>query len=208
MTQAKNRLRSAVAGLAVTAAVAAAVGFTGAGTALAATATIDLSYRCPFPLIGTQDVAVEIVAEQLPDSAVAGEETPAVQVTATATVPASATAGLSLVGARTIGGTATATTAVDNAGTPQSVVADLVVPSTPVPSSGAFDVVATGGTPAVTFAVAGPTTIDVGNFSTTLTPRRADGSLTGLGTFTSNCTLRPGQDTRLYEFTVQPAAEN
>ena len=125
--------------------------------------------------------------------------------TATATVPANATMGLWLVGAKTVEGTATSQTLVDNAGTQQTVVADLVVAKTNVPTSGTFNTIATGGTPAITLANAGTTTINVGNFSTTLTPRKADGSTTGLGTFTSNCTLKPGQVTKLHEFTVAPA---
>jgi hypothetical protein len=44
--------------------------------------------------------------------------------------------------------------------------------------------------------------VTVGGFSTTLTPKKADGSPTGLGTFTSNCTLNPGQDAQLISFTV------
>jgi hypothetical protein len=127
-------------------------------------------------------------------------------VTATATVPATATQGLTLVGATTVEGTAKATTVVDNAGAPQDVVANMVVGKTNVPSSGAFDTVATGSTAPLTLVNAGTTTISVGNFSTTLTPRKPDGSETGLGTFTSDCTLKPGQNTLLHQFTVTPAS--
>ncbi|WP_158839895.1 DUF6801 domain-containing protein [Saccharothrix deserti] len=192
-------------GLAVGAAIAGTVVFGGAGVGQAATASLTLVYNCPFPLIGAQDMSVKIVAEDLPDSAVVGRPIPATKVTATATVPANATMGLSLVGAKTVEGTATSQTRIDNAGTPVDVVANLTVVKTNVPSSGTFDTVASGGTPPVTLANPGRTTITVGNFTTTLTPRRADGSTTGLGTFTVNCTLKPGQVTKLYEFTVAAA---
>lgn len=204
MLKLSSRSRRLASGLAV-AAVAGAAVFTGAGVAQAATASLTLVYSCPFPLIGTQDMSVKIDVADLPDSAVAGQPMPATNVTATATVPAMATLGLSLVGAKTVEGTATALTSVDNAGTVLDVVADLVVAKTDVPSSGTFDTVATGSTPPTTLPNAGATTLTVGNFSTTLTPRREDGSTTGLGTFTSNCTLKPGQDAKLYEFTVSPA---
>ena len=198
--------RSVVGAVAVATAVVGAVAFAGAGTGTAATASLTLVYSCPFPLIGTQDMSVKIDVADLPDSAVVGQPIPASRVTATATVPATATQGLTLVGATTVEGTAKATTRVDNVGAPHDIVADLVVAKTSVPASGPFDTVATGGTAPVTFANAGLTTIAVGNFSTTLTPRKADGSETGLGTFTSDCTLKPGQNTQLYQFTVSPAS--
>ncbi|CAL9529529.1 hypothetical protein SUDANB95_03972 [Actinosynnema sp. ALI-1.44] len=201
MTGTRRRL---VGGLAVGAVVLGAVAVAGAGVGAAATASLTLTYSCPFPLIGTQDMSVKIVVEDLPDSAVVGQPIPAAKVTATATVPPNATQGLALVGAATVEGTAKAKTKVDNAGTVLDVVPDLTVAKTPVPPSGAFDTVATGGTPAVSFANAGRTTISIGDFSTTLTPRKADGSETGLGTFTSDCTLKPGQQTLLHEFTVAP----
>ncbi|MGM1062096.1 DUF6801 domain-containing protein [Saccharothrix sp. Mg75] len=201
----KRTGRTAFGGLAVAAAVVGSVAFAGAGAGQAAEASLTLVYSCPFPLIGTQDMSVRIDVADLPDSAVVGVETPATRVTATATVPPTATQGLALVGAATVEGTARARTTIDNAGAVLEVVPDLVVAKTAVPASGAFDTVATGGTPPVTFANAGATTISVGDFSTTLTPRKADGTETGLGTFTSDCTLKPGQDTLLHEFTVAPA---
>ncbi|WP_053717984.1 DUF6801 domain-containing protein [Saccharothrix sp. NRRL B-16348] len=202
----KRTGRSVVGALAIATAVVGTVAFAGAGTGTAATASLTLVYNCPFPLIGNQDMSVKIDVTDLPDSAVAGQPIPATKVTATATVPATATQGLTLVGATTVEGTAKANTLVDNAGAAHNVVADLVVAKTNVPASGPFDTVATGGTPPLTLANAGLTTITVGNFSTTLTPRKADGSETGLGTFTSDCTLKPGQNTQLYQFTVSPAS--
>ncbi|MEU4746099.1 DUF6801 domain-containing protein [Actinosynnema sp. NPDC023658] len=194
--------RRLIGALAVSAAVVSAVVLGGAGVGQAATASLTLVYNCPFPLIGAQDMSVQIVASNLPASAVVGQPLPATNVTATATVPANATLGLALVGAKTVEGTATSTTSVNNAGTLRAVVASLTVPKTNVPSSGSFTTVATGSAPSITLTKAGLTTITVGNFTTTLTPRKSDGSTTGLGTFTLNCTLKPGQATTLYQFTV------
>lgn len=196
--------RTVVSALAVVTAFAGAM-FAGAGTGAAATASLTLAYSCPFPLIGTQDMTVRITVADLADSAVVGQPVPATRVTAIATVPSSATLGLRLVGSATVEGTAVAKTAVDNAGAVQEVVANLVVAKTNVPASGSFNTIATGGTSPVTFTRAGVTTVRVGAFSTTLTPRKSDGSLTSLGTFTSNCTLKANQNTLLHTFTVSAA---
>lgn len=198
------RLRHRLAALGVTAVVVGGSALWGAGVGSAATARLTLVYNCPFPLIGAQDMSVEIVVEDLPDTAVVGEPVPEARVTATATVPELATQGLALVGAATVEGTASAQTVIDNAGLVLDIVPDLTVAKTAVPASGEFDTIATGTTPSLSFPFAGTTTIDVGDFTTTLTPRTADGSETGLGTFTSPCTLKPGQSTRLHEFTVRP----
>jgi hypothetical protein len=147
-------------------------------------------------------MTVTIVVDQLPDSAVVGAPTPEATVTATATVGATPTWGLNLFGAKTIDGTGRSTTRIDNAGTVVEVAPDLTIPSTPVPASGAFDVVAGGTVAPLTFTNSGTTTYSAGNFSTTLTPRTANGGTTGLGTFTSNCTLKPGQNTVLYQIQV------
>ncbi len=200
------RLRHRVAALGVGAAVVGGAALWGAGVGGAATATLTLVYNCPFPLIGAQDMSVRIVVDDLPDEAVVGGPIPQARVTATATVPDLATQGLALVGAATVEGTAKARTRVDNAGFGLDIVPNLTVAKTPVPASGAFDAIASGTTPPVSFPNAGTTTITVGDFETTLTPRKADGSLTGLGTFTSPCTLKPGQSTQLYQFTVRPDA--
>jgi hypothetical protein len=192
-----------VAALAVGAVVVGGSALLGTGVGNAATAALTLVYNCPFPLIGDQEMTIHIEVADLPDTAVVNQPTQATRVTATATVPETATQGLVLAGAATVEGTARATTRADNAGSLYDITADLTVAQTPVPPSGAFDTVATGGTPPVAFPAAGFTTIDVGDFEVTLTPRTADGSETGLGTFVSPCTLVPGQSTRLHEFTVE-----
>jgi hypothetical protein len=194
--------RRSASALAVGAAVLGTVVFAGSGVGQAATASLTLVYSCPFPLIGTQDMSVRIVVDGLPTSAVVGSPIPSSKVTATATVPANATLGLSLVGAKTVEGTAKAQTRLDNAGAIVDIAPSLVVAKTNVPASGSFNTVATGTNPPLTFTRAGTTTITVGNFSTTLTPRKADGTTTGLGTFTSDCTLKPNQTTKLYQFPV------
>jgi hypothetical protein len=174
------------------------------GAAPAAAGPVDktLSFTCPFPLIGNQTLSVRIRAVMNAPTAVGGDLV-TTDFSATATVPPTATQGLGLVGATTISGSAVAGVTLNEAGAPLDIsIPGLAIPSTPVPASGSFDTVASGPVPTATIAKAGTTTVSVGGFSTTLTPRKADGSVTGLGTFTSDCTLNPGQDAQLISFDV------
>lgn len=201
MTKNNSPARRIFGALAVGATVVGAMTFAGAGTGLAATGSLTLNYTCPFPLLGAQDMTVKVQVDQLPDEAVVGQPTPEALVTATATVGSTPTWGLNLFGAKTIQGTAQAITLIDNAGTATEVAPALAVPTTAVPATGTFDAVATGSFAPLTFANAGTTTYSVGSFSTALTPRKADGTETSLGTLNLTCTLKPGQNTLLY--TVQ-----
>ena len=174
----------------------------GAGVSAAAGTPVDktLAFTCPFPLIGNQTLQIRIRATMSTPDTVGGDLV-TTDFSATATVPPTATQGLALVGAKTIEGTAQAGVTLNEAGTPLDItIPGLVVPSTPVPDSGAFDTVASGPVPTATITKAGTTTVSVGGFSTTLTPKKADGTPTGLGTFTSDCTLNPGQDAQLISF--------
>jgi len=176
----------------------------GAGVSAAASTPVDktLTFTCPFPLIGNQTLAIRIQAAMAAPATVGGDLV-TTDFSATATVPPTATQGLALVGAKQIEGSAQAGVTLNEAGTPLDItVPGLVVPSTPVPDSGAFDTVAAGPVPSATITKAGTTTVTVGGFSTTLTPKKADGTPTGLGTFTSDCTLNPGQDAQLISFEV------
>jgi hypothetical protein len=179
----------------------------GAGVSTAASTPVDktLTFTCPFPLIGNQTLAVRIQATMSTPDTVGGDLV-TTNFSATATVPPTATQGLALVGATTIEGTAQAGVALNEAGTPLNItIPGLTIPSTPVPASGSFDTVASGPVPTATITKAGTTTVSVGGFSTTLTPKKADGTPTGLGTFTSDCTLNSGQDAQLISFTVADA---
>jgi hypothetical protein len=156
----------------------------GAGTSAAAPVDKTLTFSCPFPLIGNQTLSVRIRAVMDAPAAVGGDLV-TTDFSATATVPPTATQGLALVGAATISGTAQAGVTLNVAGSPLDItIPGLAIPSTPVPASGSFDAVASGPVPPATISQAGTTTVTVGGFSTTLTPRKADGSVTGLGTFT------------------------
>lgn len=204
----RSRLAGALATVTAGAMLTTAGVLAGAGTGVAAPpAELTLVYSCPFPLIGVKDMSVKITVTGLPDKPVAGQPTPEVDVTAVATVPADATAGLKLVQAATIEGKASADVKLDNAGLALDLKVPLDFPKTNIPDSGPFDVNAKGKAPSFSLPNPGRTTIDVGNFLTTLTPKKADGTPTGLGTFDSACTIKqtePPQKTRLYEVDVLP----
>ncbi|AIG75962.1 Hypothetical protein AJAP_15430 [Amycolatopsis japonica] len=159
-----------------------------------------LSFTCPFPLIGLQKLDVNIKADFEVPTAPGGTLTTS-GLTITVTVPDKAARGLNLVGATTIEGTAAAgVTLVNGDANPLPVRLPLNVAKTDLPPSGTFSTVATGSVPTITLAKPGKTTLTVGDFTTRLTPKKADGSFTGLGSFTSDCALDPGQDPVLLSF--------
>ncbi|MFC5289417.1 DUF6801 domain-containing protein [Actinokineospora guangxiensis] len=197
-----RRALAAVAAVGVTGLVVGGLLMT-AGASAAEPVQVDktLTFTCPFPLIGSQKLSVRIRAT-VDVPAAEGGEIVTTGFTATATVPDTATQGLTLVGAKTVEGSAVAGITMHNAGAALPIaIPGLSIPKTDVPASGPFDTVASGSVPTA-FPKAGPTSIVVGDFATTLTPRRADGAETGLGTFESKCALDPAQDTTLLSFTV------
>ncbi|HET6288816.1 MAG TPA: DUF6801 domain-containing protein [Amycolatopsis sp.] len=175
--------------------------FVAARSAAAGTpVTKKLSFTCPFPLIGLQKLDVNIKADFEVPTAPGGTLTTS-GLTITVTVPDKAARGLNLVGAATIEGTAAAgVTLVNGDANPLPVRLPLNVAKTDLPPSGMFDTVATGSVPTITLAKPGKTTLTIGDFTTRLTPKKADGSFTGIGSFTSDCALDPGQDPVLLSF--------
>jgi hypothetical protein len=183
------------AGLACLAAVAVAT------PAAAASTPIDkkLSFTCPFPLIGNQQLDVGITASFEIPSAPGGTFTTA-DLAVAVTVPDKSTRGLALVGAASIEGTASAGVTLANGSLTLPLSLPLTVAKTAVPASGPFTTHASGSVPPVRLPNAGRTALTIGGFSARLTPKKADGSFTGLGSFTSECTLDPGQDPVLLSF--------
>ncbi|WP_290057819.1 DUF6801 domain-containing protein [Amycolatopsis solani] len=161
--------------------------------------TKKLSYTCPFPLIGLQKLDVEIKASFEVPSAPGGTFTTA-DLAVSVTVPDKSTRGLALVGAASIEGTASAGVTLTNGPLTLPLALPLTVAKTAVPSSGPFTTNASGSVPPVRLPNGGKTALTIGGFSTRLTPKKADGSFTGLGSFTSDCTLDAGQDPVLLSF--------
>ncbi|MEU8634621.1 DUF6801 domain-containing protein [Amycolatopsis sp. NPDC048633] len=158
-----------------------------------------LSFTCPFPLIGLQKLDVEVKASFEVPSAPGGTFT-TTDLSVAVTVPDKSTRGLALVGAASIEGTASAGVTLANGALTLPLALPLTVAKTAVPPSGEFTTQAAGSVPPVRLPNAGKTTVAIGDFSTRLTPKKADGSFTGLGSFTSDCTLDPGQDPVLLSF--------
>ncbi len=161
--------------------------------------TKKLSYTCPFPLIGLQKLDVEITASFDVPAAPGGTFTTA-DLAVAVTVPDKSARGLALVGAASIEGTASAGVTLTNGPLTLPLSLPLTVAKTALPPSGAFTAKASGSVPPVRLPNAGKTTLTIGGFSTRLTPKKADGSYTGLGSFTSDCTLDAGQDPVLLSF--------
>ncbi len=173
-----------------------------AGTAQAADVTLDITYSCTFTLIGAQDQPSTVTATNLPDSATVGTPTAGGTTQVVSTVSEAATGVLNWLGATTVEGSLSTTNTINNAGAVSTITTSLTIPKTNVAPSGTFTVTGTGTFPPLTLANAGTTSISLGNASLTLTPRHADGSTTFLGTFTSPCTVKAGQNTKLHEFQV------
>ncbi|MDQ7805111.1 hypothetical protein Q5425_15300 [Amycolatopsis sp. A133] len=172
----------------------------------AASTPIDkkLSFTCPFPLIGQQRLDVAIKASFDVPAAPGGTFTTS-DLAVSVTVPDKSTRGLALVGAASIEGTASAGVTLANGSLTLPLSLPLTVAKTAVPASGPFTTPATGSVPPVQLPNAGKTTLTIGDFSARLTPKKADGSFTGLGSFTSDCTLDPGQDPVLLSFDLGSA---
>ncbi|MGV9359603.1 DUF6801 domain-containing protein [Amycolatopsis sp. NPDC003731] len=165
-----------------------------------------LNFTCPFPLIGLQQLAVEVKASFEVPSAPGGTFTTA-DLAVSVTVPDKSARGLALVGAASIEGTASAGVTLTNGPLTLPLSLPLTVAKTAVPPSGAFTTQASGSVPPVQLPNAGRTTLTIGGFSARLTPKKADGSYTGLGSFTSDCTLDPGQDPVLLGFDLGSSRE-
>ncbi|MGW4519474.1 DUF6801 domain-containing protein [Amycolatopsis sp. NPDC004378] len=166
-----------------------------------------LSFTCPFPLIGLQQLDVEVKASFEVPSAPGGTFTTS-DLAVAVTVPDKSTRGLALVGAASIEGTASAGVTLTNGPLTLPLNLPLTVARTAVPQSGPFTTNASGSVPPVQLPNAGKTTLTIGGFSARLTPKKADGSFTGLGSFTSDCTLDPGQDPVLLSFDLGASARD
>ncbi|WP_434444435.1 DUF6801 domain-containing protein [Lentzea sp. E54] len=182
--------------------VAGALSVATAGTSSAATAELSITYSCEFSIAGTHDMPSVVSSPNVPDSAAVGVPTAPASATVITTVSDDVRNTLWWIGGRSVDGTMTTNIAVDNAGTVQNLTSTLTIPNTPVPSSGSFQVVATGTLPALTLANAGTTSINLGAANLALTPRYANGDPTWIGVVHVPCTVKPGQVTKFHEFQV------
>lgn len=192
--------RRVLTAVAAGALVVGVMGFVGTGTSSAA--SLSLGYTCSFPLIGAQAVAARIEAA-VPETLPVGQPTPRFDVKATITFPEDVVQGLNFLRATTVEGSVAAAVTVTTPKATVPVEVSLKLEKTPIPSSGVFEVVVTGQFPSLSFSHPGKGLITVGDLATTLTPRTATGTETGLGTVQSPCKQEPGQNNTLAKFKIK-----
>lgn len=187
--------RARLTGLALATAGATLAG--AAAPAAAVPVSLELDYQCSFPLLKPQPVKLKITTD-IPSQVDVGKFTGAFDVSAVATVSAESTKGLRALETETIEGSAVALTDVIQPNG-QTLVARIptTVTKRSLPASGGFDTNATGSTPSLVFQQAGTVRLNVRDLILTLTPRLADGTLTGLDTFETECFQVPGQNNTL-----------
>ena len=198
------------------AAVLTAIGVTTmllcSGTA-AADVPVDktLTWNGTFPIIGKLDPITTEIVTTLPSPIVAG--TPgATSFAVNIDTPPLATTGLRDIQAATVQGTADAWIYLtDPNGTKTVVDAQLTIPSTPTPAAGQDLKITASGTvrfPGPFDTGTATVALDPGHVTTTLDPKKADGSDTVLKTFTVTLNLdstTPPQDPTLGQVQVDPA---
>lgn len=176
--------------------------FAGAGTGAAAQQVdVDktLDFSCPFPLLGLQTLKTRIQATfTLPTTP--GDPVRTSNFKATATVPATSNAGLREIGSATLEGTADAAVDVTTGGKTTTIaLPGLTVGKTTLPENGTFDMAVSGPVPDVVVE-SGPVSVTMKGYTAYVTPKKADGSYTGIGDILSPCTLIPGQNPELFNF--------
>jgi len=165
-------------------------GLLGSGIA-SASVPVDnfLNWHGTFPIIGNLDPITTETVTTLPSPVAVGVQSAAFPVSVTVTAPALAGTGLRDVQAATLQGTASVTVSgTDSAGQNYTENVTLTIPSTATPTSGPLVFTATGTAYIPAIAHAGSAPISVSAASTTLDPKKADGSNTVLGTFSVTLT--------------------
>ncbi|MBE1574172.1 hypothetical protein NQK81_42765 [Amycolatopsis roodepoortensis] len=179
--------------------LAAAVLVVGAQSSVADPISLPLNYHCDLPLVGSQSLKV-VINTDLPLSVKTGQPTGTFDIKAVSTINADTVSGLNLIGATTLEGQAiaAATVAAPGLNLPVSVPNDIAKQN--IPTSGEMTVNASGKTPSLTFNQPGEAKITVGDLRLKVTPRKADGSVTGItpdGTIDAPCKQDPGQNNTL-----------
>ncbi|CAM01649.1 hypothetical protein A8924_2742 [Saccharopolyspora erythraea NRRL 2338] len=176
----------------------------GATTAPRGPVTKDVTFTCEFPMVGARPTQAKVNAT-FPDSAKVGESINVTDFKVDVTIDEQTADALRLIGGASVEGTAATGVDLNVNGTDLGVTLNgLSIPSTPVPESGPLPTQITGAVPGLTVKQPGQVTFAVGsNFVGKITPKKADGTETELGTFDLPCTLDQGQDPSLATVQVQ-----
>ncbi|GAA4054149.1 fibronectin type III domain-containing protein [Actinomadura miaoliensis] len=200
-----RRTRKAGLPLALAGALVAGSTLYGVPVAHAASGTLSLDYRCDYPLLGLQDVRVQMTVDNIPDNPKVNEEIKGLPITAKATIPAATVEGLRTINAAKLTGFATAEAVVTQPGFPAPNIAPRVgfdPPTVDIPTSGDFTINTKGTSPSLSFTKAGWGEINVGNLTLRVTPLDASGQQTSLGQLNVKCYQKPGQKNSLVQFYV------
>ncbi|MFP3969481.1 DUF6801 domain-containing protein, partial [Actinomadura fulvescens] len=181
--------------MALAAAFVAGSSLVGVPHAAAATATGKLSYRCDYPLLGLNDIEVDMSIDALPDTVKVNEEVGPFKIKATTKIGPETVEGLRAVNAVSLGtgGYASADVSLRAPNYPEAIVQDIPIENNKaVPESGEMTVLAEGETPVTyEFDTAGWAQIAVGNLTLNLTPLNAAGQPTSLGPLKVTCYQKP-----------------
>ncbi|MGK5531515.1 DUF6801 domain-containing protein [Streptomyces sp. URMC 129] len=188
-------LRGAL-GLGVTALLAAALVPLGAGSAQAEPAPgPSLGYVCPIPLVGSQPATAAFDLD-IPSGIQTGEAVE-IGISGALTFDPKVTQAMRTVAATSLEGSAIVEMTIQAPGETIPLQIPVTLPTVDIPAGSPYPplVVPIRSTSIeVAFTEPGPATLTAGDLALTLTPRKADATPTGLGTFDSACTLVAGQD--------------
>ena len=164
--------------------------------------TKELTFSCQYPLIGAREVPVSI-SMVFTASGVLGEPIDSTDLHVRVGLDSTTLQALHLVQATTVEGSAVAGVQLDLGGTGLGVTLPGLVFSPTDVTGTAAELDITGPVPSMTPTSPGTVSVAAGTtVRTRITPRKADGSLTGLGTFDMPCTTLPGQDLAMFSVTV------
>ncbi|RZS34099.1 hypothetical protein EV193_110249 [Herbihabitans rhizosphaerae] len=197
MNRISKKGATGIAAVATTGLVVAGMALSG-GVASADPVELAQAYDCPYPLIGVQPTKI-VIKSDIPPQLPVGQPSPEFQITVDADAGLKATEGLNIVGAKTIEGEGVSNVKLTGPGLDLPLDVPVTIPSNPVPANGSPLVLKgiTAKAPSITVAQPGTYTVDVTDLFLKMTPKKADGTPTGLGTFESDCTLQQGQPTKL-----------
>nr|WP_237418287.1 DUF6801 domain-containing protein [Actinomadura rayongensis] len=171
---------------------------------------LTLNYRCVYPMIGAQDLKVNVKVDGIPDTVKTNTTVAPLSVKTTDIVSGDTTTGLFAMDAKSLEGSAVAeVNGVFPDGHTEDMPTNVTIPKVTVPDTGDFPLTADGTTPrAINSGTAkGWGRVNVGNLKLHVAPKNAAGELTALGEFDVQCYQKPGQDNQIAAVYVQEGSE-
>ncbi|OLR93634.1 DUF6801 domain-containing protein [Actinokineospora bangkokensis] len=165
--------------------------------------TKTVAFTCAYPLIGNRLVSATVTAT-FPSSVAVGTPINTTDFSVAVGLDATTVQALTLIGSATVEGTAVAgVDLVVNSTALGVTLPGLTIPKTSVTGTPPVNLTITGPVPSLTVKAKGSVAIAIGStFTGKITPKRADGTLTGLGTFDLTCSINAGQNPALVTIPV------